>query len=313
LLFLTVRRISRHFPAPSSVRSLLLQHLRKESDGKRICILCPQTGSDKVVFAATTGAHAWEYHLEHKHRPQWAEVEKLKQQKKSAQVSDVVSAAESSEPSQKKQRIHEQPAAASSSSQTVSSGQSSLTNHFTVVVRDKAALQLLASALIQGGVSYRFVETHGFRQFLEAMRWKGPLPSRYALKDSITAQADELRSTLLATLQASPNAISIAIDGWTNVQHHKVTNVILICDAKPYYWKSIVNRMHSNTADWLFEHLSPIIDDLLKKGVKLVGFAADNEVVNKALVRQLRRKWPFLIHAPCGQECARICQFLRCG
>jgi hypothetical protein len=201
--------------APSSVRALLLQHLRQESDGKRICILCPQTGSEKVIFAATTGANAWEFHLRGKHKQQWAAVEKFKQQRKSAQVveSDIVSATESSEPSQKKQRIHEQqPAAAAAASS--SSVCSSLTNHFTVV-RDKAALQLLASALIQGGVSYRFVETPGFRQFLEATRWQGPLPSRYALKDSITAQADELRSTLLATLQASPptQSQSLLTDG----------------------------------------------------------------------------------------------------
>jgi hypothetical protein len=150
-------RISRHFPsvmaAPPSLRSLLLLHLRTEPDGKRICIHCPSTGSQKTVFSAGTAANAWEFHLNRRHKEKWEELQQ--QSTRSApeeSPSDIISLAptESSEPLQKKQRT-EQPAAAASSS----SGQSSMTSHFSVT-RDRPALQQLASALIQGGVSYRF-------------------------------------------------------------------------------------------------------------------------------------------------------------
>ena len=41
--------------------------------------------------------------------------------------------------------------------------------------------------------------------------------------------------------------ISIAIDGWTNTRHNKVTNLLCLCGGQAYYWCSIVNLYDRNS------------------------------------------------------------------
>jgi hypothetical protein len=142
-----------------------------------VCMHCPQSGSQKTVFSAGSTANAWEFHLKGKHPAQWDLIQKQRASPSEESPSDVISLAhsEGTEPLKKKQRT-QQPAAAASSS----SSQSSMTSHFSVT-RDRPALQQLASALIQGGVSYRFVESPAFRQFLEAVRCSSSLPMNISL------------------------------------------------------------------------------------------------------------------------------------
>jgi hypothetical protein len=172
-----------------SLRSLLLEHLHKQGDGKRVCMHCPQSGSQKTVFSAGSTANAWEFHLKGKHPAQWDLIQKQRASPSEESPSDVISLAhsEGTEPLKKKQRTQQPAAAASSSSSqssmtspSSSSSQSSMTSHFSVT-RDRPALQQLASALIQGGVSYRFVESPAFRQFLEAVRCSSSLPMNISL------------------------------------------------------------------------------------------------------------------------------------
>ena len=67
------------------------------------------------------------------------------------------------------------------------------------------------------------------------------------------AEAQSLRGRVIRQLRifCRSSPISVAIDGWTNVNTAKVTNVVLICGGEAYYWCSIVNGSHHNTAVWL--------------------------------------------------------------
>jgi hypothetical protein len=139
------------------------------------------------------------------------------------------------------------------------------------------------------------------------MKWRGVLPSREAIKNSMKQQSAKLRTQLISQLQASPDPISIALDGWTNVQHNKVTNIILLGGGLPYYWTSIVNPMNSNTAEWLFQKLQPVINDLIQEHhLRIVAIAADNEAVNGALMRKLKEPLPFLVHTPCAAHTIQL-------
>jgi hypothetical protein len=57
-----------------------------------------------------------------------------------------------------------------------------------------------------------------------------------------------LSCRIVEKLVRENNPVTLALDGWTNVNHNKVTNLILLCGGRAYYWKSIVNTMEHNTA-----------------------------------------------------------------
>ena len=299
---LTARvHISLLLVAAMSKRSVLLTYLTKQSDGGHVCTLCSDLTPQK--FKAGSGATAWQYHLKHKHPAIWRDIDAQTRQTSASTVSVALSIADeavSSPPPAKKQR-REDPASSGSAA-------SSIRDHFGASADPPTLLPLLARALIMGGVAYRFVESACFREFLTSMKWRGVLPSREAIKNSMVAQSVELRAQLVSLLQSRPEPVSIALDGWTNVQHNKVTNIVLLAGGRPYYWVSIVNEMESNTAEWMFEKLLPILVDVLINVHKLrvVAVAADNEAVNGALIRRLRRELPFLVHTPCAAHTIQL-------
>ena len=61
----------------------------------------------------------------------------------------------------------------------------------------------------------------------------------------------------------------------------KITNICVINNSQAYYWGGLVNSTEHNTAEWVEERLYPMITNLLDEGVCIVGFAVDNEAVNK--------------------------------
>jgi hypothetical protein len=76
---------------------------------------------------------------------------------------------------------------------------------------------------------------------------------------------------------------------------------------KRYYWCSIVNAFDRNTAEWLYEKLRVVIEDLLKKGVIITAIVADNEEVNKKLIRMLQVDFGILINIPCSVHLLQLC------
>ena len=98
---------------------------------------------------------------------------------------------------------------------------------------------LLALAFALNSISHRVVETESFRRLLRELH--AETPTRAAVRDSITQQEQKMRIRLIDRLSASKVPISIAADGWTNVRHEKVTNIVSLCDGSAFYWKSVVN------------------------------------------------------------------------
>ena len=88
-----------------------------------------------------------------------------------------------------------------------------------------------------------------------------PLPSRYLLRQGIIDFAQSLRSRVVRQLRCycRSSPLTVAIDGWTNVNTSKVTNVVILCGGVAYYWCSIVNGLNHNTALWLRDPLVKVL------------------------------------------------------
>ena len=51
-----------------------------------------------------------------------------------------------------------------------------------------------------------------------------------AVKHDTVTQAVGIKQTIIRRLQMPEKHVTIAVDGWTNVRHDKVTNIVLLCD-----------------------------------------------------------------------------------
>jgi hypothetical protein len=136
-----------------------------------------------------------------------------------------------------------------------------------------------------------------------------PLPTRKLLRRDQLQLAQDLRGRVVRQLRnhcrASP--ITIAIDGWTNVNHNKVTNVIILCGGTAYYWCSIVNSRDHNTALWTSDAVVKVLNGIKAEGLLFAGLVTDNEQVNKTLWGLLVRAFPFLIRSSCASHLVQLC------
>ena len=136
-----------------------------------------------------------------------------------------------------------------------------------------------------------------------------PLPDRRQLRAAVISEAQNLRGRVVRQLRifCRSSPITVAIDGWTNVNTAKVTNVVLICGGEAYYWCSIVNGSHHNTAVWLRDPLVEVLNDIKAQGLAFTGLVADNERVNTTLWELLLAPFPFLLRTACAAHLVQLC------
>jgi hypothetical protein len=175
---------------------------------------------------------------------------------------------------------------------------------------DSALLPSLAKFFALRSLAHQLVEGDDFFDAVRAIRSSTcPLPDRRQLRAAILAEAQSLRGRVIRQLRifCRSSPISVAIDGWTNVNTAKVTNVVLICGGEAYYWCSIVNGSHHNTASWLRDPLEEILNGIKAKGLVFNALVADNERVNRTLWALLLTPFPFLIHSSCAAHTVQLC------
>jgi len=156
-------------------------------------------------------------------------------------------------------------------------------------------------------ISHNVISTPSFIAFIAAVRSStAALPTRKSIGVNITSLAAEMRANLWHRMKASKTPVAFAMDGWTNVQHVKVTNILLIVDGVAFYWCSITNKSNKNSADWLYTAIKPKMEELHTGGVRFAGWVADNEAVNSKLYRKLLVDYPFLLKIPCAAHTIQL-------
>jgi hypothetical protein len=169
---------------------------------------------------------------------------------------------------------------------------------------------LQAKLFARLGLAHRMADAEEMDEFLMAFRFSTLKPlRRQAVKDAQSHLAATLRVEVINKLKSYSTAspISIAIDGWTNTRHHKVTNILCLCGGQAYYWCSIVNRYDKNTAAWLCKPIADAIAELSDHGIRITALVADNEAVNGKLYKLLKPKFPFLLLSSCAAHTIQLC------
>ena len=168
----------------------------------------------------------------------------------------------------------------------------------------------LAHFFARCSLAHRIAELDEFRELIDCARHSTcEVPGRSALRESQIRLAQSLRRRVVHQLRTfcRSSPLTIAIDGWTNVNTAKVTNVVALCGGRAYYWCSIVNDRNHNTAAWLSVPLVEALNALRSEGLVFAAMVADNEQVNKVLHNLLRSSFPFLVRAPCAAHLIQLC------
>ena len=145
-----------------------------------------------------------------------------------------------------------------------------------VLTRDQrdAAEKRLVFACIQNGWSYNSMQRASLARFLSVVRGDFVAPSRYrcgALRDELLA---ELTVVVMETLQES-KYVSLAFDGWTNHAHAQ-TIAVAATTAKGQTLLLLLREMERETAEAWGAVIKEVVDDLLPRGVRVIGTIADN-------------------------------------
>lgn len=191
----------------------------------------------------------------------------------------------------------------------VDAGQRGLPSSFAPI-RNSLVMPAIANMFADCGLAHHLIERPSFIAAFEAYRHATiPVGDRRALKRHQSILAHELREKVVkaARTHCRSHPLTIGIDGWTNVRQDKVTNVVILCGGVAYYWCSIVNTSHHNTAKWLLEPLLQVLDNIKGHGLIFSALVTDNEAANKTLHNLLLPYYPFLIRSPCAAHLLQLC------
>jgi hypothetical protein len=173
--------------------------------------------------------------------------------------------------------------------------------------KGKTIYPTLAKLLAVHSLPHRLLESELFLELLTLYRQTGELPpSRRGVIHHLTMVEQDTRQQVVRKLRQA-GAVTIALDGWTNIRQEKVTNIVPIASGVSYYWESIVNRMEANTADWQRPLIKKAVESVIGCGVPVVAMVTDNEAVNGSLYRLLLPDFPFLVHVPCAAHTIQLC------
>lgn len=167
---------------------------------------------------------------------------------------------------------------------------------------------IFAEAFAMNSLSHTLLSRESFIQMLHIFRQSASAvpPTPAELRTSIINRATDLKQQMIHKIQNAGWPATLAIDGWTNTRHEKVTNIVILSCGSAYYYASITNTIANNTAEWLADNISPHIQSILDSGIKIVALAADNEAVNGALHKRLLVSFPFLLLIPCAAHTIQL-------
>ena len=110
-----------------------------------------------------------------------------------------------------------------------SATQPTLQTAFTALNNTSLA-QKVALFFATNHIAYNIADSSSFRELVVAIRsTTTAVPHRTALKEAVGSLADITRTAVVQRITGGTAPVTIAIDGWTNVRHVKITNVMLLC------------------------------------------------------------------------------------
>jgi hypothetical protein len=204
------------------------RYIRKTSDlnGNHFkkCVLCEQ------VFQMSTSSSIIKRHIERKHSEEYAkfmidQVDAVAHQDVDLQDTDSVQSTTSTSSSSFSSKL-KQPTLLPSLCQ----------------YQNADCLETIAKCFAMESLPHRLLESPIFINMMNAFRKSTiDLPKRKQLTGLQSTLSAKLIDSMLNNLSVGEIPSSIALDGWMNVRHCDVTNILILSNGSSYLYRSIEN------------------------------------------------------------------------
>jgi hypothetical protein len=169
-----------------------------------------------------------------------------------------------------------------------------------------AAMNAQVEFFMYEGIPFRIADSPKLQQWLDLLRrGDGAVAKRKQMVGLAYERSEKVRDAVIERLHES-EWVTVGVDGWTNVNGHKVLNLVPVAGGVAYYWNSVVLKHHSAAADQE-QPVLEALDKLIKRSVRVTAIVTDNEQVNIALFNRLLPTFPFLLHIPCAAHTIQLC------
>jgi hypothetical protein len=181
------------------------------------------------------------------------------------------------------------------------------TSIVTATSVDAYRLQMVAAFITQCNLPLRIVQHPAFRAMCDALiASTTPMTiTMPAIRQQILTDHDTLKQMLYTRLIDEHTFVTLAFDGWTNINGVKVVNVMAVAKGVAYFIKSIPNPSDLNTADWLSDHIIPVIDEMIAAGIHVNAIVTDNGSAETRARSQLSSKYG-IISIPCAAHTVQL-------
>ena len=134
----------------------------------------------------------------------------------------------------------------------------------------------------------------------------GPLKECHgpAIKAAQSVDATKLKDKIYRLLKGKN--VTVAVDGWTDVNKTKVHNVVILHDGIAYYIKGIFLPKQQSTAINMAPHVGVVIDELLEHDIRVTAIATDNAKVMWRLYDLLVVHYPWLVQVKCAAHTLQL-------
>ena len=136
---------------------------------------------------------------------------------------------------------------------------------------------------------------------------KFPTPRTVAAQQRATAK--HLNESVLSMLSSSSRdaPVTLAFDGWCNVNRVHIQNILALCHGSSYFLKSDASADGRATAAVLFAQIKPVLDRLITAKVTVAAIVADNASVNGAIGRLIVSEYNWILTLPCAADTLQLC------
>ncbi|XP_023319349.1 uncharacterized protein LOC106654530 [Trichogramma pretiosum] len=133
--------------------------------------------------------------------------------------------------------------------------------------------ELLAKAIITGGVSFRFLENEYFLEFLNKLRPTFKPPKRAELSDTLLEKIyQEVKGKVKAKIDAA-TTLTVQSDSYTNINKEGIINFV-VNTPEPVFYKSVETKAESQTAQHLTDQICSVVEEINPN--KTIAVVTDN-------------------------------------
>lgn len=145
-----------------------------------------------------------------------------------------------------------------------------------------------------------------FRDFIHSAVPQFEPPSGRVLGSTLLDRVVADMDVDIRKLLASAGAVQLQVDSVTDNVGASSFCATLVCESKPYFYKSFAHDGTSEDANYIRDRVSELIDEIEALGSTVISVTSDNCAVMALARKKLQAKYPGKVFLGCQAHCANL-------